>query len=528
MYLSRCRGAVEDSLIQELANEFEDDVAILRVVDDLFDPDTQERIVRDIHDAEAEAVVLAGHSLDHYLRSLSGRLLYDRIVGEGINPNRVVFTSLYEHVAVPHRDDPEGALGKARALTRVALLRATMLEAAEKVSMASRRAVLILGATVEGVVAAQRLLQLGYRVVIADRGNAFEELERGGELGATIAFVSGHANAEVVANAQIADGLGWVGDYEVALSSDGDVSTFRVGGILLTEPTSTDWVEELRRHFRVDVDDEGHARSINPATHPAETVEPGLMVIPPVVEPTLRNRVAAADSAAMALVLRLSRPETEHYVLTSKVDESLCGGCASCVKTCAFGACTLGEEDGLSHVEARRCRACGKCVVSCPVGARDLVSSPHDFLVKSIRELAKAEVEAPRILGIVCGGCGNPAMNAGGLATIDNGTFPASFLPLWIPCGGRLDALYVLEAFKAGFDGVSVYRCREGHCHNLIGNLDMDRRVNLLRTVLRSRGIDDTRLRIVDISPTEGLRFIETVNDLHEALKGIKNGKGAA
>ena len=36
---------------------------------------------------------------------------------------------------------------------------------------------------------------------------------------------------------------------------------------------------------------------------------------------------------------------------------------------------------------------------------------------------------------------------------------------------------------------------------------DMDRRINLLRTVLRSRGLDDARLRIVDITSEEGEAF---------------------
>ena len=89
------------------------------------------------------------------------------------------------------------------------------------------------------------------------------------------------------------------------------------------------------------------------------------------------------------------------------------------------------------------------------------------------------------------------------------------------------DTLYVLEAFSEGFDSVVVFRCREGHCHNLIGNLDMDRRLNLLRTVLRSRNIDDSRLRIVDISPDEGEGFAAAVNETYENIKGLAKGKEA-
>jgi coenzyme F420-reducing hydrogenase delta subunit/Pyruvate/2-oxoacid:ferredoxin oxidoreductase delta subunit len=244
-------------------------------------------------------------------------------------------------------------------------------------------------------------------------------------------------------------------------------------------------------------------------------------------QPSMRDRVAAADSAAMALVLRLSQESVTHFHDVSRVDEDLCGGCASCVKTCAFGACSLDPVTHFSHVDLRRCRGCGKCVVSCPVGARDIVNSPHHYLVEAIKELSRTQVEGDKVLGFLCGGCGYPAADDAARAIAERGTgYPASFLPLRIPCGGRLDTLYVLEAFKQGFDGVAVFRCREGHCHNLIGNLDMDRRINLLRTVLRSRRLDDSRLRIVDISPFEGKHFVDELEGVYSTIGTLENGKG--
>jgi coenzyme F420-reducing hydrogenase delta subunit/Pyruvate/2-oxoacid:ferredoxin oxidoreductase delta subunit len=301
--------------------------------------------------------------------------------------------------------------------------------------------------------------------------------------------------------------------------------THRVGGILLAQTDAADWVSELRQHFKVDVDDDGRARSLDERAHPSETVEPGLMLIPLALDASQGERIAAAESAAMALVLKLTAEVVTHYYDVSAVDDALCGGCASCVKTCAFGACSIGD-DGLSHVDPRRCRGCGKCVVSCPVGARDIVSSPHDYLLEAVRELARTETGDLKVVGFLCGGCGYPAADAASGLTAGGG-YPASFLPLRIPCGGRLDTLYVLEAFKRGFDAVTVYRCREGHCHNLIGNLDMDRRINLLRVVLRSRGIDDSRLRIIDISPREGARFIETLEDVYRTIEALPMVGGA-
>jgi len=531
VYVSRCAGRVDATVdVESALAGIEERAAVVRVVDDLFDPAVGEQIVSDVAESGIDAVVLAGHSVDHYTKSLSGGYLEERLVSAGVNPNRIVVANLLEQVALAHPDDPAGATTKAAAMLEVAALCAETNPPVEGIESEPKRSVLVLGVTAEALVAAQRLLNLGFSVTVADRGAGSERVaRRPTSLRATASFVRSHPAVRFVDHASLVDGDGWLGDYRVVLDSTDGRTTCHVGGILLARPDDPAWVEELRRHYRVDIDEDGRARSIDPMRHPAETVDPGIMVVPTRSDDVLeRDVVAAADSAAMAFMLKLSQPRTVHFQDTSAVDETLCGGCATCVRTCAFGACSL-DENGVSHVDLRRCRGCGKCVVSCPVGARDIVSSPHDYLLGAVRSLARVPVDGDRVLGFLCGGCGYPAADAAAAFVGERGSgYPAAFFPVRIPCGGRLDTLYVLEAFKAGFDGVCVYRCREGHCHNLIGNLDMDRRINLLRAVLRSREIDDARLRIVDISPFEGDRFVESVEGVFDSLATLAGAKGGA
>lgn len=524
VYLSRCAGSLDGVVdLEAISTDLDGTADLVRVVEDFYAPEAMDVLLADIAEHGLDAVVLAGNSPERFLRSVAAGRLKERLVAAGVSPSRVTHANLLEQVARPHRGDPD-AQAKALALVHVAMLEATASAPLDFEERAPRREVLVLGATSEGYIASLRLLEMGFGVVVADRGDEGER-SRTTELAATRAYLMGHPDFRVVHDARVIDGLGWVGDFEVTLASAEGEVTVRPGGILFAEPHRTEWVEELRPHFRIDVDDEGRARSLDPDAHPAETVDPGIMVVPiRDAEAKHREKVAAADSAAMALLLALSRDATRHYLMTSRVDEALCGGCASCVKTCIFGACSL-DERGVSQVDTRRCRGCGKCVVGCPVGARDVSISPHAYLVGAIHTLAAASMSRPKVLGFLCGGCGYPAADD---ASGAEGSYPASFLPLRIPCGGRLDAIYVLEAFRRGFDGVTVFRCREGHCNNLIGNLDMDRRLSLLRTVLRSRGIDDSRLRIVDISPGEGDVFTESVNGVYETLNALAAGKEAA
>lgn len=530
VYVSRCAGRVDAALdVRDALDGVASRAAVTRVFDDFFDVGVADSIAADVSAHGLDAVVLAGHSEEHYRKSLSASHLIDRIAEAGVNPNRIVAANVLEQCALAHPDDRTGATAKARAIIRIAADRAESGDSVEGQSIRPKCSVMILGASAEAFVAAQRLLRLGYSVVLADREDGCARAGRARSMHATASYVLGHPAATIVDSSRLVDGDGFLGDYRLVLESPEGTVTYEVGGILLARPDHTEWVEELRRHFRVDVDDSGFARSLDPTMHPAETVDEGIMVMPLRRSDARESeKVAAADAAAMALVLKLSHDTVVRYRHTSVVDESLCGGCATCVRTCAFGACYIGE-DGFSHVDPRRCVGCGKCVVSCPVGARDILSSPHDHLMRAVRDLAQVETTSDKVIGFLCGGCGYPAADHAAKTVAERGEgYPSSFLPVRIPCGGRLDTLYVLEAFKAGFDGVCVYRCRDGHCHNRVGNLDMDRRVNLLRTVLRSRNIDDARLRIVDISPFEGDHFVDTLNEVYATIGGLTNGKGGA
>ncbi len=530
VYVSRCGGRVEAALdVGDALDGVASLAAITRIFDDFFDAGVGDAIAADVAACGLDAIVLAGHSEEHYRKSLSANHLIDRIAAAGVNPNRIVAANILEQCALAHPGDRAGATAKARAMIRVAADRAETGDAVQGEVVEPMCSVMILGASAEAFVAAQRLLRLGYSIVLADREDGCARAGRARDMRATAAYVLEHSAATIVDSARLIDGDGFLGDYRLVLESGAGQTTYKVGGILLARPDHPEWVDELRRHFRVDVDDDGFARSLDPAKHPAETVDDGVMVMPLRKEGAQESdKIAAADAAVMALVLKLSHDTVVRYRHTSVVDETLCGGCATCVRTCAFGACYIGD-DGFSHVDVRRCVGCGKCVVSCPVGARDILGSPHDHLLRAVREFAQVQTGSDKVIGFLCGGCGYPAADSAAATVEQRGEgYPSSFLPVRIPCGGRLDTLYILEAFKAGFDGVCVYRCRDGHCHNLVGNLDMDRRVNLLRTVLRSRNIDDARLRIVDISPFEGDHFVDTLNEVYATIGGLVNGKGGA
>lgn len=522
------RSGIEDPVVglDAIARDLADR-AVAKVYDDFFDAESRTDIMETLKVEDLDGVVLAGPSPHYYESTLSGQQFIDDIEAAGIDRNRVSIANILEQVELVHRDDHAGADAKARALIDVALLRLSYVEPLDRYEVSPRQHVLILGANVGGFLAAQRALQMGLKVTMIERmGGPRRDDPFVDDLGPSVSYVLDHPHASIYYSAEVSDLSGWCGDYEVDIVLPGRAQRVWVGGVILAASEDVEWVEYLRSFLRLDVDDDGHALTLNPRMLPVQTDDEGLMVLPARDGGAdwLHDRVASADSAVLSLMVQLNKREICHHADVTSVDEKLCGGCASCVKTCAFGASTLDPLTKLSRVDIRRCRGCGKCVVSCPVGARDIVSSPNACISRAIQLLAHAPTDESRVLAFLCRGCGYTAADNAGRAVAEGGAqgYPASVLPIRIPCGGRLDARFVLEGFKAGFDGVMVARCKEGRCHNLIGNLDMDRRMSLLRDVLRALAIDPERLRLLDIAPEDGEGFALAARSFSEQVAGTK------
>ena len=93
----------------------------------------------------------------------------------------------------------------------------------------------------------------------------------------------------------------------------------------------------------------------------------------------------------------------------------------------------------------------------------------------------------------------------------------------WIPiiCSGKVDAKHVVEAFQRGADGVLILGCPEGDCHYQDGNFEIKKRVQLLRGVLDSYGIEPERVRMELSLDPEGKMIPELVKNMAETVRKL-------
>jgi len=80
-------------------------------------------------------------------------------------------------------------------------------------------------------------------------------------------------------------------------------------------------------------------------------------------------------------------------------------------------------------------------------------------------------------------------------------------------CSARVDPVIVLETLAQGADGVMVMGCHIGDCHYITGNLQAERRINMLKKLLARTGLEVKRFRLEWVSASEGGRFADLVKD---------------
>ena len=133
-----------------------------------------------------------------------------------------------------------------------------------------------------------------------------------------------------------------------------------------------------------------------------------------------------------------------------------------------------------------------------------------------------------RIVAFCCRFC---AYSAADLAGSSRFEYPASVKIIEMPCTGRADMLEILHALEKGADGVAVAGCMPGTCHFIKGNDHATQRVDHVHDLLKTIGLEETRLRMINVSAAMGEQFTIEMTQFTEALEALgpsplSGGKG--
>jgi coenzyme F420-reducing hydrogenase delta subunit len=124
----------------------------------------------------------------------------------------------------------------------------------------------------------------------------------------------------------------------------------------------------------------------------------------------------------------------------------------------------------------------------------------------------------PDITLFTCIYCGYMAADTAGALRIE---YPANVKIIRLPCTGKADIQYLLEAFDEGADGVMIVACSLGNCHHERGNERAQARVQRAQQILERVGLEPERLSIHFVSGGMGATFAQNIEEMVDRLKRL-------
>jgi coenzyme F420-reducing hydrogenase delta subunit len=124
----------------------------------------------------------------------------------------------------------------------------------------------------------------------------------------------------------------------------------------------------------------------------------------------------------------------------------------------------------------------------------------------------------PEITAFYCIYCGYMAADTAGALHIQ---YPANVKFVRLPCTGKTDIRYILDAFEQGADGVYQVACPIGNCHHVRGNERGLARIQRAKQILDEIGLDGERLDMFFMSGSQGQTFAMAAQTMTERIRKL-------
>jgi len=242
----------------------------------------------------------------------------------------------------------------------------------------------------------------------------------------------------------------------------------------------------------------------------------------------IQTSIAQGGAAASKAMKLLHKGELELEPTGAFVNQDLCTQCKLCVDVCSKRAIAVKSP---AYVDEAACKGCGSCAAVCPADAIQMRLFSDEQILAQVRAATEEKSEFPLVVAFLCNWCSYGAADLAGTSRIQ---YPTNSRNIRIMCTGRVDPSFILEALRRGADGVLIAGCRLGECHYVKGNYQALQRVNVLKRVLESVGINPGRIKIVWCAASEGEIFAKDLKEFIEELKllgpigtELKASKGA-
>jgi len=179
------------------------------------------------------------------------------------------------------------------------------------------------------------------------------------------------------------------------------------------------------------------------------------------------------------------------------INQDFCSKCSICHSVCPYEAIKRDPETGKVEIDTQKCQVCGICYSACPVMAIEIVYYDYDSLltyVKVMQEKCKSDT-----LVLMCRG-NSPSTCEVEEILKEQGLNVKNFIPLRLPCSGRVPTEFIFRILKSGIKNVVSIQCEDTFCRFKEGTRISTRRMLLGRAVLEQFGLSKDALKVVKYS----------------------------
>jgi quinone-modifying oxidoreductase, subunit QmoB len=285
-------------------------------------------------------------------------------------------------------------------------------------------------------------------------------------------------------------------------------------------------IREAARATGIGLDRSGYLQSANVHQWPQASQREGIFLAGP-GKGLMRSGGCLEEARTTALSVhhffegRLGDPMDREVT----VDTGLCTTCLTCFRFCPHQAV------GWTHrvfIHPLACRRCGICASECPMDAIQISGYSDQeigIFLKGLREKwGREEASEARV---VVFGCRRSAGAAWKEVQGSGYTMPGEVEFLELPCAGKLDPDYVLQALSFGADGVLVLACPEENCKSVHGNTYARDRIQEAGDYLIDAGLRAEQLRFEWVSSNQVWKFKEIIGEFLDDLQKIRNPHSA-
>lgn len=179
-----------------------------------------------------------------------------------------------------------------------------------------------------------------------------------------------------------------------------------------------------------------------------------------------------------------------------------CAKCLTCVRSCPFEAISYDDENKIA-IDLNKCQLCGICAGVCPEYNIEI----KYYNTKALVEHIKSEKEKLGIDNLVLMCRGSSPQSCEILDVLKEQNIE-KFIPLRLPCVGRIPVEFYLEAFYQGLKNIVIIQCDESFCRMDRGSEVSQKNVMRTQEILKTLGFEDGAIQVIK-NPQKAVYFTE-------------------